>query len=141
MLATLQVGVWALLQLVPIDEVLVRVVNLGGDADTTGTAAARSDDAYDPVAGDHFSTTTRGVIEIEPSRPWTCQQTGDPPHHRETEKHSYHCTLPSGAVSPTTVSTLRSAASRTTPTAGDGKVGQQGGCDDDQTLQTHDRYQ
>lgn len=38
-LATLQVGVWALLQPRPLAEVLVDVVNLGGDADTTGAVA------------------------------------------------------------------------------------------------------
>jgi ADP-ribosyl-[dinitrogen reductase] hydrolase len=38
-LATLQVGVWALQQLRPLEDVLVDVVNLGGDADTTGAVA------------------------------------------------------------------------------------------------------
>jgi ADP-ribosylglycohydrolase len=36
---TLQVGVWALLQPRALEEVLVDVVNLGGDADTTGAVA------------------------------------------------------------------------------------------------------
>jgi ADP-ribosyl-[dinitrogen reductase] hydrolase len=38
-LATLQVGVWALLQPRPLEDVLVEVVNLGGDADTTAAVA------------------------------------------------------------------------------------------------------
>jgi len=38
-LATLQVGVWALLQPRPAEDVLVEVVNLGGDADTTAAVA------------------------------------------------------------------------------------------------------
>ncbi|MFP5319486.1 MAG: ADP-ribosylglycohydrolase family protein [Acidimicrobiia bacterium] len=38
-LATLQVGVWAVLQPRPLEDVLVDVVNLGGDADTTGAVA------------------------------------------------------------------------------------------------------
>jgi len=38
-LATLQVGVWALLQPRALEEVLVDVVNLGGDADTTAAVA------------------------------------------------------------------------------------------------------
>lgn len=37
--STLQVGVWALLQRRPLEDVLVDVVNLGGDADTTGAVA------------------------------------------------------------------------------------------------------
>jgi ADP-ribosyl-[dinitrogen reductase] hydrolase len=37
--STLQVGVWALLQARPLEDVLVDVVNLGGDADTTGAVA------------------------------------------------------------------------------------------------------
>ena len=37
--ATLQVGVWALLQRRPLEDVLVDVVNLGGDADTTAAVA------------------------------------------------------------------------------------------------------
>ena len=39
MVSTLQVGVWALLQRRPLEDVLVEVVNLGGDADTTGAVA------------------------------------------------------------------------------------------------------
>lgn len=38
-LATLQVGVWALLQRRSLEEVLVEVANLGGDADTTAAVA------------------------------------------------------------------------------------------------------
>lgn len=38
-LATLQVGIWALLQSRPLEEVLVDVANLGGDADTTAAVA------------------------------------------------------------------------------------------------------
>ena len=36
---TLQVGIWALLQPRPLEDVLIDVVNLGGDADTTGAVA------------------------------------------------------------------------------------------------------
>lgn len=38
-LATLQVGVWALLQPSSLEDVLVTIVNLGGDADTTAAVA------------------------------------------------------------------------------------------------------
>ncbi|MDQ6946071.1 MAG: ADP-ribosylglycohydrolase family protein [Actinomycetota bacterium] len=38
-LATLQVGVWALLQRRSLEEVLIEVANLGGDADTTAAVA------------------------------------------------------------------------------------------------------
>jgi ADP-ribosyl-[dinitrogen reductase] hydrolase len=38
-LDTLQVAVWAVLQRNPLEDVLIQVVNLGGDADTTGAVA------------------------------------------------------------------------------------------------------